>query len=215
MTAFVCLHCRRSPAFFLDKTFLPSFPTTFSPMSGRICCGKRFPVSADQAEGPVSGLLFLSSIAGLGTQRRANPGNKMPGYCLSSLTGLGTQRRAKPGNKLPGYCLSSLTGLGTQRRAKPGNKLPGYCLSSLTGLGTQRRANPGNKMPGYCLSSLTGLPCPLFQEKLAWRQCPGIDPPILRFRTSPCGLPRGGGQIAEENNPGYSGFGGAAVRRLG
>ena len=32
--------------------------------------------------------LFLSSLTGLGTHRRTNPGNKLPGYCLSSLPGL-------------------------------------------------------------------------------------------------------------------------------
>ena len=32
----------------------------------------------------------------------------------------------------------------------------------------------------------------LFREKLNWRQHPGIDPPTLRFRTSPCRLPRWG-----------------------
>ena len=39
-------------------------------------------------EAPLPYRLFLSSLTGLGTHWRPNPGNKLPRYCLSSLTGL-------------------------------------------------------------------------------------------------------------------------------
>ncbi len=46
----------------------------------------------------------------------------------------------------------------------------------------------------------------LFQEKLNWRQHLGIDPPTLRFRTSPCRLPRGGNKSIAESNPSRCGL---------
>ncbi len=52
------------------------------------------------------------------------PPSPLLSKAFSSLTGLGTHRQANPGNKLPGYCLSSLTGLYGQETEYAFDALP-------------------------------------------------------------------------------------------